>query len=184
MKEELLEKIRKEYEERKQKQTEIKEKLQELSKLKLDKNVQRYLNLQQEICGMLDISIVNQTDKQLIDSVYNQYLYQMEETNQIFVYLGTYRHSVERDIEHGSNDYLVDKNDVNADYRMYQDIELKYPVCIPIKLCEEFECTHQVIFAKGYLKERIFYHLQSEFFHNAIKYGQEQAIIMLLEKSN
>ena len=49
MKEELLEKIRKEYEERKQKQTEIKEKLQELSKLKLDKNVQRYLNLQQEI---------------------------------------------------------------------------------------------------------------------------------------
>ena len=102
--------------------------------------------------------------------------------NDYFVYMGTYRHTTEVDIEHGANDIEVSRNDKSADYVIYYNLEARThsidsSVIIPYSEADKFESTHKIIFPKNTLfKEKYFYDLQEEYYETAILESQEEAI--------
>lgn len=102
--------------------------------------------------------------------------------NDYFVYMGTYRHTTEVDIEHGANDIEVSRNDKSADYVIYYNLEARNhsidsSVIIPYSEADKFESTHKIIFPKNTLfKEKYFYDLQDEYYETAILESQEEAI--------
>lgn len=102
--------------------------------------------------------------------------------NDYFVYMGTYRHTTEVDIEHGANDIEVSRNDKSADYVIYYNLEARThsidsSVIIPYSEADKFESTHKIIFPKNTLfKEKYFYDLQDEYYETAILESQEEAI--------
>lgn len=102
--------------------------------------------------------------------------------NDYFVYMGTYRHTTEVDIEHGANDIEVSRNDKSADYVIYYNLEARThsidsSVIIPYSEADKFESTHKIIFPKNTLiKEKYFYDLQDEYYETAILESQEDAI--------
>lgn len=102
--------------------------------------------------------------------------------NDYFVYMGTYRHTTEVDIEHGANDIEVSRNDKSADYVIYYNLEARThsidsSVIIPYSEADKFESTHKIIFPKNTLfKEKYFYDLQDEYYETAILGSQEEAI--------
>ena len=102
--------------------------------------------------------------------------------NDYFVYMGTYRHTTEVDIEHGANDIEVSRNDKSADYVIYYNLEARThsidsSVIIPYSEADKFESTHKIIFPKNTLiKEKYFYDLQDEYYETAILGSQEDAI--------
>ena len=114
----------------------------------------------------------------------------INETNNIYVYMGTFKKNHECDIEHGANDYRVNKNDPDADYRIYRNLEFMayqdgYEIEIPIKECESFEQNHIVIYPQGTcLCDQYYLKLRDEFFDTAILDSQEKALekIMTLKK--
>lgn len=102
--------------------------------------------------------------------------------NDYFVYMGTYRHTTEVDIEHGANDIEVSRNDKSADYVIYYNLEARThsidsSVIIPYSEADKFESTHKIIFPKNTLfKEKYFYDLQDEYYETAILESQDDAI--------
>ena len=87
------------------------------------------------------------------------------------------------DIEHGSTDYVVDKNSQKADYRQYRHLEDYWDTKnVMIAKCDEFEKTHKVIIPKGLMLENKYYEMQREFIQLAVKYGQEEAYRKILKK--
>jgi len=142
-----------------------------------------------EYLGLRDIKLDNSKlivmrDAKLIDKIYYHYLYKIkeEETNGIYVYLGTYRYSDYCDIVHSSSDERVDDDSPCANYRLYQDIEQYYGVEIPISKSKEFEDTHTIINPKTQWKQRVYYDIQREFFTTAVKTSQESAKKRILRK--
>ena len=126
------------------------------------------------------------SDSDIITSFYHTYLYKIkkDETNNIYVYLGTYRNNDEIDIIHGSNDFKVDYNSPNASYRIYRNIEYPYGESIPISMCDEFEKKHIIIKPNTYLKEKAYYEIQKDFFIESVKTNQESAKQKILRKYN
>ena len=108
--------------------------------------------------------------------------------NDYFVYMGTYRHTTEVDIEHGANDIEVSRNDKSADYVIYYNLEARThsidsSVIIPYSEADKFESTHKIIFPKNTLiKEKYFYDLQDEYYETAILESQEDAINKINEE--
>ena len=124
MKEELLIKIREELESEKKKQEENNNKNKRIKELLKDEKVKEFLDL----TGLnYEIGCTKKmvTDD-IIASIYSKYLYLIKEddTNGLYVYLGTYKYNDEVDIVHGSRDYRVPYDSEDADYRVYQNIEL------------------------------------------------------------
>lgn len=123
------------------------------------------------------------TEKGAILSIYRKYLYLIkpQETNQLFVYMGTYFKGGNNDIIHGENDTRVNYDNQRADYRLYWDIEQTAPETVPIELCEQFEIEHQVLGLGTENTERDFYEMQAEFFCEAAK-NQAEAKKKFLKK--
>lgn len=95
----------------------------------------------------------------------------INETNNIYVYMGTFKKNHECDIEHGALEFMA-----------YQD---GYEIEIPIKECESFEQNHIVIYPQGTcLCDQYYLKLRDEFFDTAILDSQEKALekIMTLKK--
>lgn len=177
MKEQNLKNIRKKYKEfikQKEKYKSLIEKKEELEK---KPDVKEYINLL-EIIDSWDSNVQEKSDKQLLDkAVYSE---RIVESNNIFVYMGTYRISSEIDIVHGSSDNLVAKNDPSADYRIYSDIEknsLDASIQVPISQCDKFEKENFVLYPNRRYVTSEYYNLVREiFFETAVKSGQKKAI--------
>lgn len=111
-------------------------------------------------------------------------------TNDIYVYIGTYKYSDEIDIVHCSNDILVDRNNNKADYCVYYNLEvsshsLNSSVEIPYTKADEFEKNHNVIFPNNILKgKKYFYDLQNEYFETAILESEEKALEKIRKQYN
>lgn len=111
-------------------------------------------------------------------------------TNDIYVYIGTYKYSDEIDIVHCSNDILVDRNNNKADYCVYYNLEvsshsLNSSVEIPYTKADEFEKNHNVIFQNNILKgKKYFYDLQNEYFETAILESEEKALEKIRKQYN
>ena len=185
MKEETLKKIKEEVEELRKKNEEINKKNERILELESDSRVKEYLRLR-GIRKLKLASPLKEDVKSLVNKVYYRYTYSIneEDTNKIYVYLGTYKDSLDSDIVHGSNRMKVHYNDPKSEYRIFQDIELDSQIILPISKCEEFERTHKIIYIEGYSLWAKFYQMQIEFFTNAVIYGEKEACKLLLRKYN
>lgn len=182
MKQELLLFLKEELKSIKQENEEYNQRIKRIKELQKDPNVIEYLKLINLVES--DLKQIKTSDKEIIFSYYHHYLHkiQKENTNDIYVYLGTYKNNEEVDIIHGSSDFRVNYNSSEADYRIYKNIEYPYGERIPINMCNEFEKNHIVIKPKSYFKEREYYEIQKDFFVHAIKKDQETAKKLILKK--
>lgn len=181
MNEEILNAIKKDYNDRKNKKDrtiKIKKRILELEKHKV---VKEYLMLLDEL-NELDDSILNEKENSVISTILYRYIRKIDETNGIYIYLGTYKNSCFCDIEHGSGVDRVNRYDSKAEFCIYRDLEQADCVEIPINDCDEFENTHRIIYPNTFLEESYYYRLQVEFIRDAMEYGQEEAVAKVLKK--
>lgn len=182
MKEELLIKIKEDLEKEKKKLGEEIEKNKRIKELMNEKNIKEFLDLtglKYEVG-----STKRKATNDIIESMYYKYLYQIgeDETNGLYVYMGTYRYTDEIDIVHGSHDIRVLYDSIDADYRLYRNIEKTSSEQVLIKYCDEFENANIIINPKVAFNEKMFYEIQKEFFIRAIKDSQESAKRMVLRQ--
>lgn len=99
-----------------------------------------------------------------------------------YVYMETYKHTSEIDIIHAANDIRVNRNDKNADYVVYYNLEasvhsLEGTVEVPYSKADEFESTHKIIVPKNVVSSNsYFYDLQEEYYETAILESEAKAI--------
>lgn len=182
MKEEVLQKMRKEYLPMQEEQKELRRINNRLAQLLENPVVQEFLVLREEASCNATVHIFPFED---IRRAYSKYEMEIEDTNGIMICLGIYKTSLECDIVHGSADILVPRDSKNAEFRTYVDLErpLSDAFNVPISLCEEYERTHTVLFPSP-LEAREFHHeLKNSFLEDAFVNGQEAAVQNVLTKS-
>lgn len=179
MKEELLNELKKEFEQKKKQVIEYNQKVKRIKELAKTPEVKEYLYLCNQVDGMKEQKM---QDRDITSSIYHNYLYRIDkdETNGIYVYRGTYRISDEIDIVHGARDIRVNYHSSLAYYRQYYDIEQIEPINIPINQCEQFEKEHTILYLDYF--GRKFYTIQEEFFTKAITKNQDVARKYILRK--
>ena len=143
-----------------------------------DEIVESYLT----IMGLTkkDILPIDLDDKEIILEIILKNLYKIkeEDTNNIFVYIGTYKFSNKLSKKHITKNIEVDYNDPGADYRIYWNIESKNPIKIHISRCSIFENAYTVFDSKNIA----FNDIQAYFFYKAITKNQEEAKKYILTK--
>lgn len=182
MNEELLFKIKENLEQEKKRLGEEIEKNKRIKELMSDKSIKEFLDLtglKYEIG-----STKRKATNDIIESMYYKYLYLIndDETNELYVYMGTYKYTDEIDIVHGSHDIRVPYDSIDANYRLYRNIEKTSSEQVLIRNCAEFEKTHIIINPKVAFSEKTFYEIQKQFFIRAIKDSQESAKRMVLRQ--
>jgi len=128
-----------------------------------------------------DMALPRKTEKGIIISTYDKYAVYIneEDTNGIYVYIGSYRPSdfTYEEIEDGAPfEVLVDYDDPRATDRRYYNLEGVWCETISVSESDEFEKTHTVIFVDD------FYEVQNEFIMTAVKENQEKAVSKVLKK--
>ena len=99
-----------------------------------------------------------------------------------YVYMGTYKYTNEIDIVHAAHDIRVNRDDKDADYVVYSNLEAKShslggTVEIPYSKADEFESTHKIIVPKNVVsRDSYFYKLQEEYYETAILESEDKAI--------
>lgn len=99
-----------------------------------------------------------------------------------YVYMGTYKRNSEIDIIHATNDIRVNRNDKDADYVVYYNLEARVhsfegTVEVPYSKADEFESTHKIIVPKNVVSSNsYFYDLQEEYYETAILESEAKAI--------
>lgn len=184
MTEELLQKLKEELVVRKQTIEEHNKKVKRIKELIKDKKIKEFIELLN--IEIPDLKQIKKKDDEIISSYYSSYVYKINEneTNKIYVYLGTYKYSEDYDIYRATPDIRVDYNSKDANYREYRDIEDTFSKTINIKQCEKFEKENIIINppTPTRYKEREYYQIQKEFFIKAIKKDQESAKKYILRK--
>lgn len=122
--------------------------------------------------------------KKIISKIYKKYLCEIEEneTNHIYIYLGTYMYSDEIDPVHSSNDIRVKYNSPEANYRVYINLEYPFAKNIPISQCPNFEKNNIIINPSTLFKIKAYYNIQEDFFYKATIENQEKAKKYILTK--
>ena len=184
MEQEILNKIRKSYKDGLKRQEKYLEILKQVQELEQDENVKRYIELKNRL-GQVDYQkIIGETETQILERAFNSWQYAINETNGIYLCLGTFMMERTCDIEHGPKDIRLERNDPKAEYRIYRNIEDGYSEVISIKNCEQFEKTYKVLFLKDdFFADRDFYELQREFMIIAVTKGQREACKKILSKN-
>lgn len=179
MKEETLQKIKEDYKQIIEKRNHLLQLCEEITKLEEDENVKKYLKIKEELSKIDYKNQIKETDSYILDAVFWRYqrLIQDIDTNDIYVYMGTYMLDNICDIEHGPSDIRLKDDDPRAQYRIYRNIENGYSKEIPISECDEFEKNHKVI------TDENFYTLQKEFIMTAVNEGQEEACRKILSRT-
>mgnify|MGYP003368325371 FL=1 len=151
----------------------------EIEKLKETEEVKRYLQLisiyKDKTTGR-NSGFDRFTDKNLISIALGEI--NITPSDEIYVYMGTYKNSVETDIIHGSSDIPINRLSPDADYVIYKNLESKYndSIIILYKDVDEFEQTHKIIIPKSAANRGgYFYELQMEYFQTMILESQEAA---------
>ena len=187
MKEEILIKLREDLKKEKERNREYNEIIKRIKELKRNEYVKEYLKLIEEVYD--NLKQIKITDKEIIRSIFeSRYLNKIKdnETNGIYVYLGTFKCG-DNDIIHYFPDTQVERNDVNADYREYWNLEQKYSKLIPISKSDNFENTHTIInlnneFHTKRYNENKYYEIREEFIDIAVKTNQKNAVKRILKK--
>ena len=179
MENEIIEKLRNDYKKNQEKRKLLEQKKKRLEFLKNNKLVKEYIALNLELSTMS--SYIPSVEDIVHSSFVYKYSHEIKSDNDIFVYLGTYKISYEIDIVHGcENDDLVSRDDICADYSLYQNLETNKVVRMHIKNRDDFEKEHTILFPKTYNYSFFFNKLQKEFIMDSIKYGEERALKKVL----
>ena len=182
MKEEILEQITKEYKELKEAKKELEYKKNRIRQLEENKFVQEYLNLYHEIYEINSKNEMYLPDDILFRRSIDRCLKNLEETNGIYVYMGTYSWSNNKDVMRPSDEKL-NYSDPNAKFRIYRDLEkINEEIVLPISECKDFEKNNTVIVLRTAIPESKIYQVQEEFLQDAIKTNQEEAKKRVLRK--
>lgn len=128
-----------------------------------------------------NLAFPRKTETGIIMKAYQKHISEIEEneTNEIYVYIATYKPNNVSDYEFDDGapfDIETDYNDKEATHRSYWNLEGVWSVQLPINECQEFERTHTVLFVDD------FYQLQQEFITTAVKENQEKAISKVLKR--
>ena len=111
-----------------------------------------------------------------------------EDTNQIYYYDGTYKYVYDSSLEEyglGPVEERVDRDNLEADFRRYSNVEGIYSYRIGLEEADEFEKTHTVIYSeRADMEAGSLWEISDDFVITAIKDGQEQAKSFILKKYN
>ena len=113
---------------------------QTIEKYERKKAVKKYLELKEEFLS-LNRSIADTPDDVLFEIAMGKSKITGDSDN-IYVFLGSYKKSNERDIVHSSRDIRIfDGETDNIDYKIYRNLEGDHldKVIVPSDECEEFE---------------------------------------------
>lgn len=174
MREEILKQVQEEYELEKQKRKELQIKQKRLEELKQNELVDEYLKLSKELRA--NQTALHATDGQILRMSFMSKINEGDETNNMYVYIGTYMHPY---VSFSGRVRRVEYTSPYADYRWFTNLECSYDYMqIPIDKSPEFEKNHSII----YFNNTNFYKIQEEFIILALKYGQKEACEQLLKK--
>lgn len=150
--------------------------------------VQEYLQLRKQIKEVTEKANAGvETDQTFFDTLTQYYFYGEEETNGIYVYMGTFCNKNESDIVHGSHVMQIPRNSYkNFGWNEYKDIEKHYAeasIEIPRRETEKFEEENIVLFPEMQSDAQELYGLvQRMFFQYVIELGQEEAVTRIIEE--
>lgn len=182
----LLDEYRNEYKNIIEKRKEYEEKRKRLEFLLNNRLVKEYIALNEELSDDSVISFIKREDDTQIRYLFGEFCRRSKTTNDIYVYLGTYKYSYDCDIVHGEPDEQVNYSDEEANYSLYRNIESDSSRMVHIRDREKFESNHIIVYPnRDYLSCRRvnFDKLQIEFARDCINYCQEEAVKRILTKS-
>lgn len=172
--------------------TQLKQSLEKLeenkAKLELDLNVQAYVSILEQIAKikkMLPTSKEqsNFTDAGILSAILNQNISE-ENTNNIYVYIGTYDYSSDCDIVHGSSVIQLPDDSLDYGWKVYKNIELNYWNAskeITKRELSQFKSENTILYApKGIDPEKFYIQIRTAFFEELMKVGQENALEKVL----
>ena len=113
----------------------------------------------------------------------------LDNLDNIYVYLGSYKASNEADIEHSLRDTRVfHGNNDEIDYKKYRNLEGACfdDVIVPSDKCDEFEDENIIIYPRTNLFGKYYCKVRNDFYKDALEDGIDKAKKKLLsrEKTN
>ena len=181
----LLDEYKNEYRDIVEKRKEYEKKKARLEFLLNNRLVKEYIALSGELSDDKVVNFMKREDDTQIRYLFVIFCRKSKTTNEIYVYLGTYKYVYDYDIIHGDTDEQVNYNDESASYSLYRNIESDSSRMVHIGNREEFENSHTILFPnRDYLSCRMvnFDKLQTEFARDCINCGQEEAVRRVLTK--
>ena len=153
-----------------------------INELKKDKAVLEYLELTSRYGENPQKKKFNEKDA--IYYCYCHLLHEIEETNGIYVYLGTFTYYNDNDYAYEYFYHHVKRDSEEAVIRKYWNIESDKEIEIPIEKAREFEEKNIVIVTNGKILDSgyVFRSIQKEFFTDVIKTSQRNAVKKLIKK--
>ena len=182
MEQEILQKIKDDYERRKQERDDLQKLIQAIKELEETEIVKKYLALTEKLASIKFKKNLLVSDIELLDLAFRSNCYSIKKTNNIYICLGTFMQDSCCDIVHGSSDIRLKYDDPRAEYRIYKNIEDNFSKLIPIRKCALFEATNKVIFPQTSRTDKFYYELQREFISTMIEQGQEEACKRVLTR--
>lgn len=156
---------------------------EEIKKYEENPIVQKYLELKQILESAKEYSwygVSKLNDEQILEKAISNVDKNDStgnDTNNIYVYMATYKMNTPKDIE-------VPYNSIVADYRLYANIE-NGGFLVPLNRQEDFEKENIVLYPpKNKSVEEYFNEIRKLFFTTAIKYGQNKALEKIIYKRN
>ena len=178
MKNETLEKIKKDFEYKRTETDNFNEKVKRIAELEKDPRVKEYSELLKSIIGVP--RIISLSDDDICGLAFRQHAAEIMpcDTNGIYVYMGAFRCNPSKNgIE------VREYGDMSlADYKKYWDIELGTATYVDIKKSEQFEREHFVIFANEQDESYLFRDVQNEFINEAVHKDQHAALKLIYSK--
>ena len=176
---EFLKNVRKELEEKKREKDRMSSMFNELTFLRTNPFVRRYLRLVQ-YDSIANREFASKSEDDLLGDLFFHYSSRINDTNGIYYCLGYFF----EDEDDNFKEVSVSCDDNRASYKKYIDLENESIVIkIPVDDVSCFERTHSIIYSKtGCLYESTYYELQREFFETSVIKDQESAISLVLSK--
>ena len=180
MKEDLLQEFRKDYEKRLDDNLKNRNNLAVLMKRKalLENStlVKDYINLVNDIKETEDDIY---TDYEVFSETLHDYMSMglAQETNDIYLYIGSY-------VNEGGYNRKTERDDINAEFDSYINIESFVGVEIPVEDREVFEKEHKVLLIDESIPMKYLIHeLREDFIKDALLNGQEEACKKVLSRN-
>lgn len=135
-----------------------------------------------------DLWMPEKTEDGIIMSIYQKHIGEIEEkdTRGIYYYDGTYKYVYDSWLESyglGPMEELVPRDDHNAHFRRYTNIEGVYSYTFSLEDADEFERTHTVLYdEETTMKDMKPYWFTTDFVITAVKENQTIAVNHILKK--
>ena len=135
-----------------------------------------------------DLWMPEKTEDGIIMSIYQKHIGEIEEndTNEIYYYDGTYKYIYDNLFKYDvvePLEELVDRNDPEANFRRYSNIEGVYSYDFCLEDADEFERTHTVLYDEETITKGMQpYWFTEDFVLTAVKENQKVAVNHILKK--